>query len=290
MSTFKHTMMVVDRMHELCEEQGIEGHDRVRRLLMAVSHDIGKSVVASGLHSDDPPTRFGGHDEIGAGTMQDVARRLGLSTEFEGVMSDACEMHMDVHNMPMMAPNELLDFVDGHLGPGDPMERTLPLGARRDSGERKTVGFHNATVWELIDLAHADHEGRLQLEVESNVEITDDGFGQEVVNEEQFHEDGMRTVTDREFQPEFDREQFVTIAEAVIEADDVAGYEALETGLCAEHSESEIDRTHGIHVDEDRRVQAVMADCPDCRTPDEWVGDMLESMRVDRLQAVLDDD
>lgn len=269
-SVFDHSMMVLDRMDRLCIEHDITGHDRVRRLLMAVSHDLGKSVVADkkgGIHSDDPPTGFPGHAEIGASIMEDTARRLGLGSELKNVMADGCAEHMRFHDVPNMPVNELLDFVTDTFPTGvenDGM-RELPTN---DEGEPHS--FFGVTAWELLDLAHADHEGRLK------TTFVDSGGGVT---------DTQRRCVER---PEFERDVFVRSLEAVFHAEnDVDGYEALESGLCDEHAESEIDRVHGILEDEEQSVQAVMSQCPQCRTPGDWVGQRLEKMKLDVMEEVL---
>jgi len=265
-STFDHTMMVLNRMHRLCVEHDIDGHDRMRRLFMALAHDLGKVVSGDkqgGLHSDDPPVGFAGHDALGAAIMEDTARRLGLGGELKNVMADACSLHMDFHDIPQMPANELLDFIEDQFPTGVENEgmRELPTN---DEGEPHS--FFGATAWELLDLAHADHEGRLKQTMQDPIEGTD----------------LVRTMAER---PTFDREAFVERIEAVFRAnDEVDGYEALETGLCDEHAESEIDRVHGILEDEDASVQAVMSQCPQCRTPDDWVGQRLESMKLDLIR------
>jgi hypothetical protein len=272
-SVFNHATMVLDRMDLLCRERDIDGPDRVRRLFMAVSHDIGKVAVADkkgGLHSDDPPVGFPDHSGIGASIMEDTARRLGLGNELKNVMQDGCDLHMRFHEVSAMPVNELLDFVTDHFPTGVDNEgmRELPTN---DEGEPHS--FFGATAWELLDLAHADHEGRLK------TTFVDDGGGVT---------DTQRRCVER---PEFDREPFERRLEAVWRAsDDVDGYEALESGLCDEHSESEIDRIHGILEDEDMSVQAVMSQCPQCRTPDDWVGQTLEKMKLDRIEAILTGD
>jgi len=268
-SVFDHSMMVLDRMDRLCVEHGITGHDRVRRLLMAVSHDLGKTVVADkkgGIHSDDPPTGFPGHSDVGAAIMEDTARRLGLGSELKNVMADGASEHMRFHDVPNMPVNELLDFITDTFPSGvenDGM-RELPTN---DEGEPHS--FFGATAWELLDLAHADHEGRLKITMRDPVKGTD----------------LVRTMTER---PTFERDLFVRSIEAVFHAENnVDGYEALESGLCDEHAESEIDRIHGILEDEEQSVQAVMSQCPQCRTPDDWVGQRLEKMKLDEMEEVL---
>lgn len=263
MSTFKHTMMALDRMDRLCREQGIDGHDRVRRLFAVLGHDIGKPIVAEGIHSDDPPTRFGGHDEAGANEMESMCRRLGLGGEIESVMEDAARYHMDFHDVPEMPVNELLSFIDQFMQINDGGEK-LPTNP-----DGETIGPHGITAWEMVDVAHSDHEGRLKVTMRDEIEGTD----------------LVRTMAER---PEFEREAFVRSIEAVFNAEnEVDGYEALETGLCDEHSESEIDRAHGILEDEEKSVQAVMSRCPECRTPDDWVGQRLEGMKHELMEDEL---
>jgi tRNA nucleotidyltransferase (CCA-adding enzyme) len=257
-TVFEHTKLVCDRMHSLCVENNITGQDKLRRLWMAIAHDIGKIVCADnagGINSDDPPIRFGGHAEIGADTIPAVARKLGLGAELQAVMEDACRLHMSFHDIPQMEPNELIDFVSDLLR--NDAERTLQTN---DAGEPHSL--FGATVMELLDLAHADHEGRRVIEQYST--------GEAIV------------------QPSFDRDPFerrlTTVARSFNEID---GHEALETGLCAEHATSDIDRTHGIHCDEEKPVQSVMNRCESCRTAGDWVGKKLDSMRMEFIRDEL---
>lgn len=293
--TFTHSMMVLDRMHELCEERGIEGTDRVRRLLMAVVHDIGKVVSADeqgGLHSDDPPMRFGGHDQMGADAVPRVAGRLGLSSELEACMRDACALHMDVHDVPQMGANELLSFFEDQFPQGmriDPDSTVLP----RVDGD--PVSHFGATAWEMVDLAHADHEGRLQeslwkeFEDEPNIGIDSSVYDtiEEITGDdiEEYRESADEIRTER---PVFDREPFERRVRAVLDVvQNVDGHDALETGLCDDHSGFEIDRTDGTFEADGQPVPAVMNECPGCRTPDEWVGDRLDQMKRERLSEAI---
>jgi hypothetical protein len=250
-------MMVLDRMHEICDEQNIDGDDRVRRLLMAVSHDIGKPIKMNslgGVHADDEPTHFGGHDEIGADAMEHMALRMGLDPELRDVMMDACRYHMDFHDLPQMSESELLDFIGDEFPHGVDADglRELPT----TDGEPNS--FYGATAWELLDTAHADHEGRFEV------------------------------VADTVQRPEFDREPFEKRIEAVFEVQaEVDGYEALETGLCDDHNECPIDRTTGTFETDGRTVQSVMSACPSCRTPGDWIGTTKEQMVLDRLSERL---
>jgi len=258
-SVFEHTMLVIDRMVEICDEQDIGGDDRVRRLLMALVHDIGKVKVGDktgGIHSDDPPTRFGGHADQGAEMMEDIARRLGFGRELESVMEEACKFHMKFHEIPSMPPSELLDFVGTMFPTGAESSNNHQLPTTSDGEPHR---FFGATAWELLDLAQADHEGRIQVDESGNESV-----------------------------PELDRDQFVNRIEAVFEVENsVDGYEALESGLCDEHSESVIDRTDGILVDENKSVSSVMSSCTDCTTPGDWVSVELDSMKAVKLGDII---
>jgi len=163
-----------------------------------------------------------------------------------------------------MSPAELISFADTFMWVGDDTSEQLPTNP-----DGETIGPHGATPWEMIDLAHADHEGR------HVIEGTPDCGG---------------CVPPVRRQPVFDREPFEQAIEAVRRADaECDGHVALESGLCDAHSRSTIDRTTGTHVDEDRPVESVMTDCPDCRTPGEWVGQQLDQMRVDTIQEMTHD-
>jgi tRNA nucleotidyltransferase (CCA-adding enzyme) len=254
--TFTHSMMVLDRMHELCEDQGIDGTDRVRRLLLAVSHDLGKVQLANeagGLRSDDPPTRFGGHAELGAEMMRSMGDRLGLRRELSNVMADGARFHMDFHDIPAMFATELVEFLCDDIGFRDDGGVELPMI------DGSTVGWHSATPMELLDLAHADHEGRL---------VPDDSGGVE--------------------RPEFDRDRFEEIiTQTRVVEETVDGYNAMIEGLCGDHSGLECPSgTNEIFVDDDP-IHAVLARCDDCRTPGEWIGDEVTQNKIELVQNVV---
>lgn len=134
-------------MHELCCARDITGTARVRRYLMAIAHDLGKVPIADergGLRSDDPPTRFSGHAAAGTEVVSDLVDRLGLPDHFEAAMRDAAALHMDFHDLPSEQPADIIRFVDNHT--------------TAETAETPTF----ATVWELLDLAQADEQGRFQ--------------------------------------------------------------------------------------------------------------------------------
>jgi tRNA nucleotidyltransferase (CCA-adding enzyme) len=237
-SSFDHEMMVVDRMHELCNEQAIDGDGRVRRLLMAVMHDIGKPIIGrrkGGLHSDDPPVRFGGHAEVGAKRISTIVDRLGL-TQYEAVCADAAHEHMDVHDLPVMGPRRTIEFVSDRLDDA-----------------------HGASIYELVDLAHADHEGRLQVEYRDPIEGTDQ----------------ERVAFDT---PEFSRGTFDHVVSAVERAvDQFDGYRAMRDHTCGEHEDV---------ADED--LHDAVTSCDVCRSPGSWVGEYIESKQAEALVDELD--
>jgi len=251
-SVFDHTMMVLNRMHELCEDQNIDGNDRVRRLLMAIAHDIGKVHIAmhtGGIHSDDPPTAFGGHQQAGARLMERVARDLGLSGEHMEIMEDACEFHMKFHDIPEMGPEELINFLNNF---------DHPPGDLESDSQRHGISIGKATVWEMLDLAHSDEEGRMKQTMRDPIRGTD-------------------LVRYSVETPEFERETFEKIIESVLEAERrVSGYEALRTGACDEHES----------FDQDDNIQAIMNNCDECKSPGGWVGETITEMKIEEIETV----
>lgn len=262
--TFEHTMQTLTRMTALCDEQGITGRDRVRRLLMAVAHDIGKTVVAErrgGLHSEEPPTRFPHHATAGADRVAETCRRLGVSDELAGVMADACAYHMRFTDIVDLSPAELLSTVDewmpASLEP-DPERQTLPT---TDDGD--PVSYAGATPWELLDLAHADHEGRLRIPSERAADSTESAPAPE--------------------RPTFDRETYERTIRMVYRAfGEVSGYEVMRSEACPEHR----DR---IRAEDSPPPARMMAACEDCRSPGEWIGTRIEKKRRSLLAAHLPD-
>lgn len=240
---YEHTMMVLERMHEVCEAEGITGESRVRRYLMAVAHDLGKVRLADiqgGLWSDDPPVRFPGHAERGAPVAASLGGRLGLGKHRIEVMRDAAELHMAIHDLPSWGSERLVEFVDTH----DPQaEAEKP---------------HMATVDELVDLAHADHEGRWKdLDVATSNQSTDE----------------YPAAPENAYRPTFDRDQFrtrVAIAREAIESID--GYEVMREGLCATHKETTV---------EDEDLAQVMGECESCRPLGNWIDTRITERRRD---------
>lgn len=258
--TFRHTLMVLNRMWEICWEEGITGHDRARRLLAAVAHDVGKPVVADdtgGIHSDDPPVHFGGHADRGAATITDACRRMGLMGDLASVMFDAARLHMDVHDIDEMDADELIEFV------------TNRVGLVSDEAERP----RQITIDELVDLANADEEGRKRLvplveaypDAADNLDI--DGETSEYV------EDRVPV------RPTFDRREFVDRVEAVRSAVEQAdGFAAMREGLCGEHGPVG-----------DGSLKRVLSNCEDCRSPGPWIGETIDEMRAELVREEIED-
>lgn len=244
---FAHTMLVLEEMHELCCARDITGTARVRRYLMAIAHDLGKVPIADergGLRSDDPPTRFSGHAAAGTEVVSDLVDRLGLPNHFEAAMRDAASLHMDFHDLLSKHPADIIRLVDNHT----------------TAKTAETPTF--ATVWELLDLAQADEQGRLQnrglYDNEDSAQYTEDP-----------------DAPDDAVQPVFDRERYAAVIGAAHTAiDTIDGFRALRTGLCETHSDTDID-----NVD----LQETLRTCTHCRTPDPWVADELTILRVDKF-------
>lgn len=259
---FTHTMLALDVMHEICEERDISGNGRVRRFLATVAHDIGKVSIADragGLHSDDPPRKFGGHDHIGAELIEDIGRRLGLERSLIRVMRDACELHMDACDIPDWEPGRIIEFVDRHTAPE---EADKPYFITAD---------------EMIDVLQADQEGRLDRPVEYNVAVDDSGFCLEVTDEDQFGEDGLYSLGEPEV-PTFDREAFERVIGAARSAiESVDGFEVMREGLCDEHE--------GIVDDE--MLADILETCPECRSPGPWIGELIDERRAGIVEEVI---
>lgn len=244
--TFEHTMMVLRRMDRLCDEQGITGIARVRRLLMAVGHDLGKVEIANrkgGLWSDSPPRRFGGHAEAGVGVVDQLTDSLGLDAHYAAAMEDAARLHMDFHDLPTYSERELINFVDDH---NLPAEANTPYTAR---------------IEELLDLAHADHEGRFQSLDASLGERT----STTLIADEKAPEHSGR--------PKFNRERFEALIDrAKLTVAKVDGHTAMREGLCEEHKTQPIQK---------KDLGRVLSECSDCQTPSSWVGERITDLRIE---------
>jgi tRNA nucleotidyltransferase (CCA-adding enzyme) len=240
--TYIHTMQVLEQMHTICESKGITGNDRVRRLLMAVCHDLGKVPLADekgGLWSDNPPRRFGGHAQKGSHVAERLSQQLGLEGDIQKAMSQAAELHMYVHDIPTWSSSELIDFIEQH----DP-----PESAKRP---------HIATVEELLDLAQADHEGRWQSRAtfsDADAFATDSGAPSGAVR------------------PVFDREVFAKHLSAARDAvESIDGYDVMPEGLCDDHSKTSIPES---------AIADTLKSCDQCRSPGQWIGTRVAERRA----------
>lgn len=248
--TFTHSMMVLEQMHRLCEEYNISGVDRVRRYLMAVTHDLGKIAIASdkgGLFSDEPPKRFGGHAEVGTATAEQFGENLGLDTHYVNTCQDAAEEHMRIHDLPTWGMEDIIEYVDNYT---------------YTSSYEKPYG---ATLSELIDLAHADTRGRFQ-----NKDVFESATDYE---EAEAAPDGAARAT-------FNRDQFELIIGRTKQAiKSTTGYEVMRSEL-----HGQIDDVDAI---DDDNLAATLAQTDGCRSPGEWIGEELTERRAVDLHALL---
>lgn len=242
--TYEHTMLVVERMHQLCEEQDITGTARVRRLLMAVAHDLGKVIIADdkgGLWSDDPPTRFGNHDERGIEPAERLGKRLGLDPHYTDAMRDAAELHMSVFDLPRWDIDRLLEFVKTH--------------------DAETATPYHAQTEELLDLLHSDHEGRFQ-----TLEAISDDVAVTQYDDSDAPEDDLA-------RPLLDREEYELAIEAARTARRrVDGIDVLRENLCDDHDPAALD---------DGDIAPTLRSCDVCPSPGPWVGEDIHEKRVD---------
>jgi len=248
--TFTHSMIVLEQMHRICEEYNISGVDRVRRYLMAVTHDLGKVAIASdkgGLFSDEPPKRFGGHAEVGTATAEQFGEKLGLDTHYVNTCQDAAEEHMRIHDLPTWGLEDIIEYVETYT---------------YTSSYEKPYG---ATLSELIDLAHADTRGRFQ---------NKDVFEKETDYEEaEAAPDGAARAT-------FNRDQFELIIGRTKQAiESTTGYEVMRSEL-----HGQIDDVDAI---DDDNLAATLAQTDGCRSPGKWIGEELTERRAVDLHALL---
>jgi len=246
---YTHTMDVLEQMHMICSEQNITGMGKVRRYLMTIAHDLGKVQLADmqgGLWSDSPPTRFANHDIEGVEVANRLARRLGLEGHLNAAMTDAARHHMEIHDLVEWDQERLLKFVENHT--------TAP----------KETEPKYATVFELIDLAHADHQGRL---------VTDKEVDQDVHTEDD--EEYELPPPEECERPSFNRDPFEDLVGQAIEAlNQIDGYTALRTGLCESHQDEDVD---------EEELSRLLAECDACDTPGEWVGTEITQMQKELL-------
>jgi len=244
-NVYKHSMLVMQEMHKYCENEDITGIDRVRRLMMAVVHDLGKVISADdqgGLWSSEPPESFPGHAKMGKSAAKSMGETLGLPVHITNAMSDGCEYHMKIHDLPWWDPHKAIEFIEDH----DP--------------EPDVDTPYMATIEELIDLARADHQGRFQ-----HLKVFDSE------DEYQMHEDAPEGTA----QPIFDADRYLSYIENVRTViKEVDGCEILRRGTCEEHSTETI---------ENEELAETLSSCEDCRTPGEWVGDKLQNERRKRM-------
>jgi hypothetical protein len=159
-------------------------------------------------------------------------------------MRDAAELHMTIHDLPSWDSERLVEFVGTH------------------DSQAEAEKPHMATVDELVDLAHADHEGRWKdLDVATSNQSTDE----------------YSAAPKDAYRPTFDRERFrrhVAIAREAIESID--GYEVMREGLCATHKETTV---------KDEDLAQVMGECESCRPLGNWIDTRITERRRDFVET-----
>ena len=245
-------MIVLEQMHELCEKQDITGIDRVRRFMLAITHDLGKVAIGDdkgGLHSKDPPQRFGGHAQVGTATAEQLGDSLGLNKHYINAMQDGSEEHMRIHDLaPEWTVKEILDFVSQYT---------------YNDGYETPYG---ATLDELIDLAHADTRGRFQ-----DIDVFD--------NDSEY--EPTEAAPDGTARPIFERERFIKLINRAKEAiSRVNGYDIMRDEL-------ESTGKDASHIAKDN-LAAELATNEDCRSPGEWIGDELTERQVNKFHSLPD--
>lgn len=247
-STFEHTMMVLSEMDKLCAIKNISGTDRLRRLFMALTHDLGKVRIANkkgGLHGSDPPRRFGGHATAGAAVVDHFGNKLGLETHLVNASIGGATEHMEIHDLPEKSEHDIIEYVDRY---------SHPEGAEKP---------HGARIDELVDLAEADHRGRYQ--------------------DESSIEEGAESITSSDFpvgsvKPVFESElpAIVDAAKRALPAAD--GFKIMRDEL------SQYENTEDIDDDD---LGPALAEHPKCRSPGEWIGEEITAQRVAEFRRLI---
>lgn len=155
---------------------------------------------------------------------------------------------MDFHTLPSKHPADIIRFVGNHT--------------TAETAETPTF----ATVWELLDIAQADEQGRFQ-----DRALYDD--------EDSARYNEHPDAPDDAVQPVFDRDRYAAVIGAAHTAiDTIDGLKMLRTGMCETHSDACIDDTD---------LPETLRTCTHCQTPDSWVADELIALRVDKFTDLM---
>ena len=102
----------------------------------ALFHDIGKCLTAT--PTPEGHNSFRGHDEAGAGIIEDIGRRMNMSTDLIESIQATTEMHMQPLNVGDRPSERTIRRLQHRAGPH---LSTLEGVVRADSGERYNPGW-----------------------------------------------------------------------------------------------------------------------------------------------------
>ncbi len=97
-STFDHTMMVLDEMSHLRQNDELA-------LLMALAHDFGKALTAE----EDLPHHYT-HGKNGMTVVERMSERLAFSNEQETAMKEASRFHMRFHDIAELRSATIIEM------------------------------------------------------------------------------------------------------------------------------------------------------------------------------------
>lgn len=163
-SAFSHTMMVLDEMSD------IRPNDEIA-LLMALGHDLGKTVTPSDELPNHPK-----HGQRGIDVIESVADRLSMSSEQERAMKQASRFHMRLHDVSNLRESTVIETL---LEVND-LDRMFDL-MRADSRGREPSREWNRGV-ATLRFARAE----IACNEVTGQDLIDDGFDPDEMGGEQF--------------------------------------------------------------------------------------------------------
>lgn len=94
-----HSMLVVENIHKLMVQENAAENRRVRMLLAAVFHDMGKAHPGIPKPKKADPTQMGykGHDEKSVEIAEAVMKNIGVPADDRNFVNKIIELHMRPH-------------------------------------------------------------------------------------------------------------------------------------------------------------------------------------------------
>ena len=98
-SVLDHTLLVVKNLHELLKQENADADLRVKMLMAATFHDIGKCHPDIGKPKEKDPTQFSyiGHEDKSAEIAHEIMRSIGIPEQDRRFVARVVSLHMRPH-------------------------------------------------------------------------------------------------------------------------------------------------------------------------------------------------